>query len=127
MKREQSLLPSTEDDAHSNKNARDQTLEPSVAQTISPHAADLPTRRSAVISAFIKILKLIKLQGFRALQTGWQWLEQPGTQIKLAWGLTIVFLSAYVVLLSVISLFRYSTFAAQAYDLGNMDQAVKVQ
>ena len=65
-----------------------------------------------------------RYKGVRALRSCWQWLEQPTTQLRLAWALTALLLAAYVIVLSVLSLYRYWTFQAQAYDLGNMDQAV---
>jgi uncharacterized membrane protein len=60
----------------------------------------------------------------RPLQRTWLWLEQPRTQLRLAWALTTLSILAYVVVLSIFSLYRYWTFQAQAFDLGNMDQAV---
>lgn len=77
-----------------------------------------------VASAPRKLLKLAGIKGLSALRATWRWLEQPGTQIRLAWALTITLMAAYMVILSVLSLYRYWTFIAQAYDLGNMDQAV---
>jgi uncharacterized membrane protein len=54
----------------------------------------------------------------------WAYLTTPAAQLRLAWGLTIALLLAYAVALGTLSLYRYWTFRATAFDLGNMDQVV---
>ena len=54
----------------------------------------------------------------------WAWLTTPAAQLRLAWGLTIATMLTYIVMLCLESLFRYWTFLATAFDLGNYDQAI---
>jgi uncharacterized membrane protein len=120
MKREHSLLSSTEDQQQT-----DHTTQQPPEQASPPtRARRFPTLPPGMVSSSSKLLKLIKLRSLRVLQPLWRWLEQPRIQLRLAWGLTTLLIVAYMVLVSLISLFRYWTFVAQAYDLGNMDQSV---
>jgi len=66
----------------------------------------------------------VKLHWQRTIRPVWRWLGKPETQLKVAWGLTLLCALIYMVILSVESLYRYWTFTAQAYDLGNLDQAI---
>lgn len=54
----------------------------------------------------------------------WASFSTPEGQLRLAWGLTILLTLTYIVMLCLESLFRYWTFTATAYDLGNYDQAI---
>lgn len=45
-------------------------------------------------------------------------------QQRLAWGLLILSMLTYIVVLSIESILRYTTFKATAFDLGNMDQVL---
>src|SRR3989442_15124124 len=45
-------------------------------------------------------------------------------QQKLAWGLLILFMVAYALVMSQQAILRYETFKAGAFDLGNMDQVL---
>src|SRR6266849_10623126 len=46
------------------------------------------------------------------------------TQQRLAWGLLILAMLVYLLIMSFQSILRYATFKATAFDLGNMDQVV---
>lgn len=46
------------------------------------------------------------------------------TQRRIAWGLLILAMITYAVVMSVESVLRYDTFKATAFDLGNMDQVL---
>ena len=45
-------------------------------------------------------------------------------QQKIAWGLLILFMVAYALVMSQQAILRYDTFKAGAFDLGNMDQVL---
>ncbi len=78
----------------------------------APEAARPPTRA---------VGQQVQGQG-STLSILWKRLSTPQAQLRLAWGLTIVCIILYMALISLWSLFRYWTFHATAYDLGNMDQ-----
>lgn len=71
-----------------------------------------------------KMLKLAKIKALRVGRPVLRWLEKPYIQLRLAWWLTIGLMVLYIALLSILSLYRYWVFEAQAYDLGNMDQVI---
>jgi uncharacterized membrane protein len=119
MKRQQSLLSSTEEQRRSSNTTQSQAAEQAV-----PQGATRPAPQPRVARAPAKLLKLAKIKGLSAVLSGWRWVEQPGAQFRLAWWLTTLLIGAYVIVLSLLSLYRYWTFIAQAYDLGNMDQAI---
>ncbi len=124
MKRQQPLVSSTEDQPRADKTGPRPTPEqaPAEREAAQNSASDAP--KTAVVRAPAKLLKLGTIKGQRALRSAWQWLEQPEVQRKLAWWLTILLMVSYIMLLSIWSLYRYWTFQAQAFDLGNMDQVI---
>ncbi len=126
MKHQQSLASSTEEQPLSSNTAQSQNAEqapsathPLPAETLITAHTPSTTRRTP-----IKILKLAKIKGLSAAWAIWRWLEQPGIQLWLAWGLTILLMVTYMAVTATLSLYRYWTFIAQAYDLGNMDQVL---
>ncbi len=54
----------------------------------------------------------------------WERGSTSQAQIRLAWGITIITMLTYMVVLSLESLYRYWNYQAWAFDLGNMDQVV---
>jgi uncharacterized membrane protein len=124
MKRQQSLLSSTEKQPRSNHRAQSQTTEDATAQTDTREAATNAAPQPGVARRAAKLLKLAKIKGLAALRPAWRWLEQPVIQLRTAWALTILLMVAYIVVLSILSLYRYWTFQAEAFDLGNMDQVI---
>src|SRR5450631_2163981 len=48
----------------------------------------------------------------------------PSTQIRLAWTLLIALTLGYTIWMSSLTVLRYTSFVATAFDLGNMDQVV---
>src|SRR5579871_5805456 len=124
MKRQQSLASSTEDHVRASNTMQQQTTEQTSAQTEVPGPGALDAAPAPAGRAPTKLLKLSRIKGQRALRSTWQWVEQPDIQLKLAWWLTILLMVSYMALLGLWSLYRYWTFEAQAYDLGNMDQVI---
>jgi uncharacterized membrane protein len=124
MKRQQSLLSSTDEPQPTDDSAKSQTVEQATLPDTQRGLKRLARRPRAVVQSTAKRLKPVQSKGMRVFRVCWQWLEQPHVQLRLAWSLTTLLTVAYIVMLSVYSLFRYWTFIAQAYDLGNMDQAV---
>src|SRR6185437_15285515 len=124
MKQQQSPASSTEDQSRASNTMQRQTAEQTPSQTNAPGPGALEAPHAPAARAPAKLLKLGKMKGQRALRSTWQWLEQPDIQLKLAWWLTVLLMLSYMVVTSLWSLYRYWTFEAQAYDLGNMDQAI---
>jgi uncharacterized membrane protein len=124
MKRRQPFASSTEDQPRTSNTMARQAAEHTPAQANAPEPGLLEAPSAPTVSVSAKLLKLSRMKGQRALRSRWLWLEQSEIQLKLAWWLTILLMVSYIVLLSIWSLYRYWTFEAQAYDLGNMDQAI---
>ncbi len=124
MKRQQPTISSTEEQPRAGKTAQRHLAETAAPET-DPLRADAPAAPPPKVArAPAKLLKLAKTKWLSRAWAIWRWLEQPTIQLKLAWWLTILLMVAYIIVTGLFSLFRYWTFIAQAYDLGNMDQAI---
>ncbi|MGH2514915.1 MAG: DUF2079 domain-containing protein, partial [Ktedonobacterales bacterium] len=54
----------------------------------------------------------------------WNYLRSPAGQLRLAWALTLAFVALDMLVVGKHVLVRYQAYRADAFDLGNMDQAV---
>jgi uncharacterized membrane protein len=59
-----------------------------------------------------------------AVQRAWRALCSPAVQRGLAWLIVCAAIAVYMVLVGLHTLMRYHAYRAQAFDLGNMDQAL---
>ena len=54
----------------------------------------------------------------------WAYLRSPAGQLRVAWTLTLLGIALYVLVVGRHALVRYQAYRADAFDLGNMDQAL---
>ena len=59
-----------------------------------------------------------------ALGRGWSWARTSEGQLRIAWALVLLFILLFIWQVGSHALMRYWAYHADAFDLGNMDQAV---
>jgi uncharacterized membrane protein len=58
------------------------------------------------------------------LRAAWSWARTRDGQVRLAWAITLLLIALDILLVGQHALVRYQAYRADAFDLGNMDQAV---